>query len=69
MNHTTALLPESTADRWDKAMYAFLADKQRRSGSDRTVQGYSGMLRHFFGSLAKDNERRGLYWSLRQVVH
>ncbi len=31
MNNTTALLPNSTADKWDQAMYAFLAEKQRRS--------------------------------------
>ncbi len=37
MNKTTALLPESTANQWDRATYAFLAEKQRRSGSDRTV--------------------------------
>ncbi len=43
MNHTTALLPESTANQWDKATYAFLAEKQRRSGSDRTVQGHRSL--------------------------
>ncbi len=53
MNKSTALLPNSTADKWDQAMYAFLAEKQRRSGSNRTVQGYSGMLRHFFGTMGK----------------
>ncbi|GEM_PF-2383020 len=53
MTATTAILPESTAGPWDKATYAFLAEKQRRSGSDRTVQGYSGMLRHFFGMAGK----------------
>jgi len=53
MTTGTALLPESTANAWDRATYAFLAEKQRRSGSDRTVQGYSGMLRHFFGTVGK----------------
>lgn len=53
MTTGTALLPESTANQWDRATYAFLAEKQRRSGSDRTVQGYSGMLRHFFGTTGK----------------
>ena len=38
-------------------MYAFLAEKQRRSGSDRTVQGYSGMLRHFFGTLGRTPDK------------
>ena len=31
---TTALSPESTANAWDRATYAFLAENQRRSGSD-----------------------------------
>ncbi len=30
-------------------MYAFLAEKERRSGSRRTVQAYDTILRHFFG--------------------
>ena len=37
----------------EKALYAFLAEKHRRSGSQRTVQGYNGMLLHFFGTLGK----------------
>src|SRR5579862_3351599 len=41
------------ASTWDKALYAFLAEKERRSGSMRTVQSYSRMLGHFFGSLRK----------------
>ena len=41
------------ATEWEKALYAFLAEKHRRSGSQRTVQGYSGMLRHFFGTTGK----------------
>ena len=44
MTTGTALLPESTANQWDRASYAFLAEKQRRSGSDRTVAGYSGVV-------------------------
>jgi len=34
-------------------MYAFLVEKERRSGSVRTVEGYSRMLQHFFGGLGK----------------
>lgn len=34
-------------------MYAFLAEKQRRTGSMRTVQSYSRILNHFFGQLHK----------------
>jgi hypothetical protein len=36
------------ASAWDRALYAFLAEKKRRSGSRRTVEGYSRMLQHFF---------------------
>src|SRR5665213_4283479 len=38
---------------WQQALYAFLAEKERRSGSRRTVEGYSRMLQHFFGQTAK----------------
>ena len=41
------------ADMWDKAIYAFLAEKERRSGSLRTVVAYSGMLYRFFRQLGK----------------
>jgi len=40
-------------DQWDQALYAFLAEKERRSGSRRTVESYSRMLQHFFGLVAK----------------
>ena len=33
---------------WDEALYAFLAEKGRRSGSRRTVEGYARMLWPFF---------------------
>src|SRR3954468_14037719 len=38
---------------WDDAFYAFLAEKEQRSGSLRTVQTYSRMLQHFFAELGK----------------
>jgi site-specific recombinase XerD len=38
---------------WEEAIYAFLAEKQRRSGSMRTVDAYSRTLRRFFGMLGK----------------
>src|SRR5664279_3511700 len=38
---------------WQQAMYAFLAEKERRSGSRRTVEGYSRMLEDFFGRVGK----------------
>jgi len=47
---------ESLSD-WERALYAFLAEKERRSGSRRTVEGYSRMLQHFFGAVAKPPER------------
>ena len=51
---TEAIALQSDApDRWERAFYAFLAEKERRSGSVRTVQSYSRMLRYFFGKLAK----------------
>jgi len=42
-----------TARGWERALYAFLAEKERRSGSVRTVESYSRMLQHFFGRLGK----------------
>ena len=35
---------------WEGSLYAFLAEKQRRSGSNRTPDSYYRTLRHFFGS-------------------
>jgi site-specific recombinase XerD len=40
-------LDESAAG-WERTLHAFLAEKQRRSGSMRTVAAYSQMLNHFF---------------------
>ncbi len=50
---TQTLVQGGEAGRWDQAIYAFLAEKERRSGSMRTVRAYSGMLYRFFGTLAK----------------
>jgi site-specific recombinase XerD len=38
---------------WQRAFYAFLAEKEQRSGSLRTVEGYSRMLQDFFGRSGK----------------
>ena len=38
---------------WQGSLYAFLAEKQRRSGSNRTPDSYYRTLRHFFGGLQK----------------
>ena len=42
---------------WDQTIYAFLAEKERRSGSMRTVRAYSGMLYRFFGPLGKSPDQ------------
>ncbi|HZA21459.1 MAG TPA: hypothetical protein VFA32_02460 [Dehalococcoidia bacterium] len=39
---TQALLLGGEVDRWEQAIYAFLAEKERRSGSSRTVQASPG---------------------------
>jgi hypothetical protein len=44
---------DNTAEGWERSLYAFLAEKERRSGSRRTVEGYSRMLQHFFASVGK----------------
>src|SRR5258708_8862052 len=44
---------DDSASGWERALYAFLAEKQRRSGSTRTVQSYSRMLQDFFGRVGK----------------
>jgi site-specific recombinase XerD len=46
-------LDESAAAGWERTLYAFLAEKERRSGSKRTVQSYSRMLHDFFGRASK----------------
>ncbi len=55
MTGTTALpavFDDSTAA-WERALYAFRSEKQRRSGSQRTLEGYYRMLQHFFRRLGK----------------
>jgi hypothetical protein len=49
-------------DRWEQAIYAFLAEKERRSGSGRTVQVYSRMWEHYAFLTAKQ-KRSGAWWS------
>jgi len=48
---------DNTAEGWERSLYAFLAEKERRSGSRRTVEGYSRMLQHFFGTVDKPPDR------------
>ena len=40
--------PRDDADGWERTIYAFLAEKERRSGSHRTVESYARMLWPFF---------------------
>ena len=49
----TTIAPFEDIANWERALYAFLAEKERRSGSRRTVEGYSRMLQHFFGTHGK----------------
>jgi integrase/recombinase XerC len=49
----TIAFPEENLVGWERTMYAFLVEKQRRSGSLRTTEGYSRMLQDFFGRLGK----------------
>jgi integrase len=42
---------------WERVLYSFLAEKEKKTGSLRTVQSYSRMLRHFFGTAEKTPDR------------
>jgi len=53
METTRLLTDHSDPSPWQSAMYAFLAEKERRSGSRRTVDVYAAMLQQFFGPLRK----------------
>ena len=48
---------DHTVEGWERSLYAFLAEKERRCGSRRTVEGYSRMLQHFFGTVGKPPDR------------
>jgi site-specific recombinase XerD len=53
MTENTIVNFTDTATGWQKVFYAFLAEKEQRSGSRRTVEGYSRMLQDFFGRSSK----------------
>ena len=58
MSKTTDLtFFDDSAQGWERALYAFLAEKLRRSGSRRTVDAYSRMIQHFFGKAGKPPDR------------
>jgi len=44
---------DDSAQGWERALYAFLGEKQRRSGSRRTSEAYSRMIQDFFGRAGK----------------
>ncbi len=52
MNTNLAIFTD-TAEGWQRALYAFLAEKEQHSGSRRTVEGYYRMLHDFFIRLGK----------------
>jgi len=53
MRSTAIAYPLEDLQGWERSMVAFLVEKERRSGSRRTVDGYSRMLQDFFGRLSK----------------
>jgi integrase len=58
MTQATALaFPQENLVGWERALVAFLVEKERRSGSIRTVQGYSRMLQDFFSRAGKAPDR------------
>jgi len=49
MSQAQALaFPQENLVGWERALVALLVEKERRSGSIRTVEGYSRMLQDFF---------------------
>ncbi len=51
------VLFDESIPKWEQAFYAFLAEKERRSGSRRTVDAYSSTLQRFFGTINKTPEQ------------
>ncbi len=51
------VLFDESIPKWEQAFYAFLAEKERRSGSRRTVDAYSSTLQRFFGTANKTPEQ------------
>jgi hypothetical protein len=54
---TTITTFDNTADGWARSLYAFLAEKERRSGSRRTVERCSRTPHHFFAGVGKPPAR------------
>src|SRR5665811_2606904 len=53
MRTTAIAYPLEDLQGWERSLMAFLVEKERRSGSRRTVEGYSHMLQDFFGRTDK----------------
>jgi hypothetical protein len=53
MRATALAFPAENLVGWERSLMAFLVEKERRSGSQRTVEGYSRMLQDFFGRVNK----------------
>ncbi|MCZ7662715.1 MAG: tyrosine-type recombinase/integrase [Thermoleophilia bacterium] len=53
MRSTAVSYPIGSLEGWERSLMAFLVEKERRSGSRRTVESYSRMLQDFFGRLGK----------------
>jgi integrase/recombinase XerC len=53
MRATALTFPAENLVGWERSLMAFLVEKERRSGSQRTVEGYSRMLQDFFGRIGK----------------
>jgi site-specific recombinase XerD len=51
MPETAIVNASPEINKWDQAVYAFLAEKERRSGSRRTVESYARMLHHAFAAM------------------
>jgi hypothetical protein len=64
---TTTIAPFQDVAGWERTLYAFLAEKERRSGSRRTVEGYSRMLQHFFGTLGPQLPKTGDFLGFENV--
>ncbi|MHB8870421.1 MAG: tyrosine-type recombinase/integrase, partial [Thermoleophilia bacterium] len=53
MRSAAVAYPVEDLQGWERSLMAFLVEKERRSGSRRTVEGYSRMLQDFFGRAGK----------------
>lgn len=53
MRSTAIAYPPEDLVGWERSLMAFLVEKERRSGSRRTVEGYSRMLQDLSGRLGK----------------